>query len=121
MRNSERTGAQGEQAAQQFLRRRGYTILATNWSSIYGELDIVAEYKGTLVFIEVKTRRSSNTESALAGITAVKRERILKAVYQYLDENVLDRELPWRIDVVAVALGRKGPAKIAHVEDAFDW
>ena len=121
MRKTERTGAQGEQTAQQFLRRRGYTILDTNWSSIYGELDIVAEYGGTLVFVEVKTRRSSNTESALAGITAAKQERILKAVYQYLDKNELDRELPWRIDVIAVALDRKGPAKIAHVEDAFDW
>ncbi len=118
---SKQTGAQGEAIARRYLRRQGYQIIDSNWSSIYGELDIVAERDEALVFVEVKTRRAANTESALEGITAAKRERMLKAVYQYLHENELDPDTAWRIDVIAVALDGKGPPKLDHVEDAFDW
>ncbi len=113
-------GAEGEKRAQRYLRRKGYAIRAINWSSIFGELDIIAEKNGVLVFVEVKARRGADTEAALAGITAAKRERMIKAVYQYLDHCELDWESPWRIDVIAVALDGGG-ATIAHVEDAFDW
>ncbi len=121
MTSSKQTGARGEELAGRYLRRKGYRILARNWSSLYGELDIIAEKDSTLIFVEVKARRGADTESALAGITAAKRERMLKAVYQYLDHRGLDWEGPWRIDVIAVALDGGGGAKIAHVEDAFDW
>lgn len=113
-------GAEGEKRAQLYLRRKGYLIRETNWSSIFGELDIIAEKNGALVFVEVKTRRGANTDSALAGITAAKRERMIKAVYQYLDHCELDWESPLRLDVIAVALD-SGSATFAHVEDAFDW
>ena len=84
-------------------------------------MDIVARRDGMLVFVEVKTRRDSNTEAALSGITPRKRQRMVKAVYRYLSERELDPDLPWRIDVIAVALQRNGESRIAHVEDAFDW
>ena len=120
MARAQAIGARGEALAKRYLRCKGYAILDANWSSLYGELDIIAEKDGAMVFVEVKARRGADTESALAGITAVKRERMLKAVYQYLDQRELDWERPWRIDVIAVALDG-GAAKIAHVEDAFDW
>ncbi len=116
-----RTGLEGEKRAQAFLRRQGYTILETNWSSLYGELDIIAEKAGQLIFAEVKARRGADTEAALANITAAKQERMLKAIYHYLDHRGLDWDSPWRIDVIAVALDSSGGARIAHVEDAFDW
>lgn len=121
MTQAKRIGAQGEKLAQRYLRRQGYTIRETNWSSLYGELDIIAEADGQLVFVEVKARRGSDTESALQGVTAAKRERMLKAVYQYLDHCGQDWDTPWRIDVIAIALAGSGKAKISHVEDAFDW
>lgn len=121
MPGAKQIGAEGEMRAQAFLRQHGYTIRETNWSSLYGELDIVAEKGGQLVFVEVKARRSKNTEAALAGISAAKKERMLKAVYQYLDHCELDWDSPWRVDVIAVALDDSGAARISHVEDAFDW
>lgn len=121
MPSSKRTGAQGEAIARQYLRQRGCRILETNWSSVFGELDIVAEQDGALIFVEVKTRRAANTEAALEGITAAKKERMLKAVYQYLLDKELDPDAQWRIDVIAVALGGEGPPRLDHVEDAFDW
>ncbi|MCY3779825.1 MAG: YraN family protein [Chloroflexi bacterium] len=121
MPEAQEIGALGEELAQRYLRRKGYVILEANWSSLYGELDIIAEKDEQLIFIEVKARRGADTEAALAGITAAKRERTLKAVYQYLDHRALDWDSPWRIDVIAIALDRGGGMEIAHVEDAFDW
>ncbi len=121
MRKTNTTGARGEKLARQYLRRRGYTILEANWRTIYGELDIVAQHDDSLVFVEVKTRYSADTESALASITAAKHERIIKAVYQYLHDKAYDQDTQWRIDVIAIALDAKQPPQIEHVEDAFDW
>ena len=120
MRQTRQTGARGERLAQNYLIRQGYTILDTNWSTRFGELDIVARFKDVYVFVEVKTRRGCDTELALAGITAAKHDRIIKAVYQYLHDKQLDEDASWRIDVIGIALRRQA-AVIDHVEDAFDW
>ncbi len=117
----QQTGALGEKLARNFLRQKGYAVLDANWSTLFGELDIVARQDEMLVFVEVKTRRSHDSESALAGISALKKERIIKAAYQYLQDKDVDDDSPWRIDVIAVALHADGPPQIDHVEDAFDW
>lgn len=113
-------GAQGEALARQYLIKQGYDIVASNWSTRFGEIDIIARSNGILVFVEVKTRRSRNTESALAGITPAKHERLVKAVYQYLHEQEMD-EATWRIDAIAIALESGRRPIIDHVEDVFDW
>ncbi|MCY3917749.1 MAG: YraN family protein [Chloroflexi bacterium] len=121
MSNSNRTGAAGERIAIEYLRAKGYTIVETNWSTIVGELDIVAKRDEILVFVEVKTRRRAGAEAALEAVTPAKHERMLKAVYQYLHEHDIDAESGWRIDVIGVALAANGRTRIDHVEDAFDW
>ena len=119
--SNQRTGARGEELARDYLRRKGYTILETNWSTVRGELDIVAARAGTLVFVEVKTRRGPDPESALLGISGRKKDRIIETAFQYLQERDIAEEANWRIDVIAVALNGRGPPRIDHVEDAFDW
>lgn len=121
MRSRQETGALGEQLAQRYLKERGYAILEANRANTYGEIDIIAERAGGLIFVEVKTRQASETEAALAGITPAKRERLIHAIYLYLHEMGWDEEKPWRIDVIAVALSREQAPKIDHLEDAFDW
>ena len=121
MRSKRNTGALGERLAQQFLRQRGYSIIDANWSTRFGEIDIVAKRDDLLVFVEVKTRSSRNTESAFEGITPAKHERIIKAVYQYLHAHGLDDETDWRIDAIGVALRTDRPPIIDHIEDALDW
>ena len=120
MSRTRQIGARGEWLARNHLIQRGYTILDSNWATRFGEIDIVAQSNDLYVFVEVKTRRSHSTETALASITPAKHERIIKAVYQYLDDKGLDEDTAWRIDVIGVALDR-GQAMIDHVEDAFDW
>ena len=121
MQDRQQTGQHGERLAQRYLRRQGYAIVETNWSCIEGELDIVARRGDSLVFVEVRTRRDANTEAALASITPVKRERLLKAAWRYLHDRGTDADSPWRLDVIAVALDGANSNRIAHVEDAFDW
>lgn len=121
MANTNRTGAAGEKLAIEYLRGKGYAIVDANWSTKFGELDIIAKIDDVLVFIEVKTRRAASTESALEAVTPAKHERMLNAVYQYLHDHEIDPETQWRIDVIAIALGARGRRRIAHVEDAFDW
>lgn len=121
MANTNRTGAAGEGIAIEYLRAQGYTIVDRNWSTVVGELDIVAKRDEIFVFVEVKTRRGAGTEAALEAVTPAKHERTLKAVYQYLHEHDIDAESGWRIDVIGVAIAAHGPPRIDHVEDAFDW
>ncbi len=121
MRNNLRTGAAGEKIAREYLRTKGYAIQDSNWSTTFGELDIIAKRDGVLVFVEVKTRRGANTEPALEAVTPAKHERMLKAAYQYLQDQDIDPETQWRIDVIAVAIIANRRPRIDHVEDAFDW
>lgn len=118
MTHTQRIGRQGEMLATRYLEKRGYQVLATNWHCAHGELDIVARLAGTLVFVEVRTRRQRQTEDAFASITARKRQRLVAAVQSWLAENNQE-EADWRLDVIAVALG--ATTGIDHVEDALDW
>ncbi len=120
MGQTQETGDRGESIAQHYLIQKDYVIIDTNWSSRFGELDIIAKQHDIYVFIEVKTRHSKNTESAFASITPAKREKMIKAVYQYIHDKNLD-DIHWRIDAIGVALPRNQSPIIDHVEDAFGW
>ena len=100
-------GQQGEQLAETELKQRGYQILDRNWRCQEGEIDIVAEHGGWLVFVEVRTRRGVAMGSPEASITPKKRARLVRVAQRYLSENV-PHELDWRIDIVAVEFSIHG-------------
>lgn len=121
MASTQRTGQRGEQLAIDYLRRHGYTIVATNWHCSAGEIDIIAQCEDTLVFVEVRSRHSETTESAFASITPRKQERLVNSIYTYLDSHDLPSDTLWRVDVIAVALRRSGSPLVEHVENALGW
>lgn len=113
-----RTGKRGEEAASRYLRRKGYRILERNYRSPFGELDIIARKGVTLVFCEVKTRRSGVPEEALGSVDRRRRERMARAASHYLMEKG-GQGCSCRFDVIALLLvGDKW--KIVHIEDAFE-
>jgi len=118
-------GQRGEDLAAKYLQAQGYTLIARNWHCQYGELDVVAQINAVLVFVEVKTRQTSELrqgeEIAFASITPQKRDRVVKSVYCYLDEHGHDANTSWRVDVLTVSIRYDGWSKVNHVEDAFDW
>ena len=112
------TGILGEKIARDFLKKRGYHILETNYRCPQGEIDIIARHKDYLAFIEVRTKRSLNFGSPEESITRIKKERLKTTALQYRQSH---RNLPplWRIDVVAIELDEKDkPSRIELIDNA---
>jgi putative endonuclease len=79
-----RAGARAEDLCAQLLERAGLRVLARNWRCRLGEIDLVAEDRGTLVFAEVRYRRSAGYGGAGESVTAAKQARIVAAARAYL-------------------------------------
>ena len=112
------TGILGEKLARDFLVEKGYAIVETNFRCPEGEVDIVAQDKDCLVFIEVRTKRSHSFGTPEESITPTKKEKLRIAAATYRQTHD-DLPLLWRIDFVAVELDNKNkPLRIAHIENA---
>jgi len=114
------TGILGEKLARDFLEKRSYHIVETNYRCPEGEIDIVAGHKDYLVFVEVRTKKSLEFGSPEESITPAKKERMKAAAFHYLQ---IHDNLPslWRIDVVVLELDQKGkPSRIELIENAVN-
>jgi putative endonuclease len=104
-RDSRRTlGAAGEDAACEELRRRGYEILARQYRTRRGEIDIVARQGGTIVFVEVKARTTQDFGGGAAAVTPMKQRRIARVAVEFLARHG-SLAAPCRFDVVVVTPG----------------
>lgn len=122
MRNRRDTGQRGEAIAAAYLQRKGYGIIAANWRCAYGELDLIMRDGAELVFVEVRTRRSTIDGLAQESVTAAKQRRLAglaDAYLQHLDEAQTPWDGPWRIDVVAVQLVGDH-ARVQHIQSAVE-
>jgi putative endonuclease len=113
-------GKLGEKVAQKFLKKRGYRIRETGFRCHHGEIDIIAQKKDHLVFVEVRTKSNLEFGTPEESITRAKKERIIASALTYTSTH---QNLPslWRIDVVAIELDDKGQTKrIEHIENAIE-
>ena len=107
------TGNAGEDLACRYLEKNGYEILERNKHySRFCEIDIIAKHKNTVVFVEVKTRRTNAYGTPLEAITRTKYENICKGVQYYIAENKVKN---YRIDVIGITL--KPKMKINHIKN----
>jgi putative endonuclease len=117
-------GARGEALAVKYLKRSGYKIIEQNFRVRAGEIDIIAEQDGTLVFVEVKTRTDTRFGPPFESITASKKNHLSKVALEYMSRhNCHDR--PARFDVIGVQLDTKeskraSDARIEIIKNAFD-
>ena len=111
-------GHQGENLAVKHLKKRGYTILEQNYRTRLGEIDIVAQERGTLVFVEVKARRSDHFGSPKWAITPKKKKKISMVALHYLKTHHR-MQAKARFDVVAIHPSPDGPA-IEVIQNAFE-
>jgi putative endonuclease len=110
---SRAAGATAEDLAAEHLATRGFRILERNFTVKGGEIDLVCDDAGTLVFVEVRSRKGSRYGAPAETISATKRRRIILAARLYLlMRNIEDRAC--RFDVIAVEGG-----EITHLTDAF--
>ena len=113
-------GNYGEEKAVRYLRRKGYRIVDRNFRCRQGEIDIISEKSGYIVFVEVKLRKNADFACAREFVDAAKQRRIVAAAQLWLSR--LDCDLQPRFDVVEVyaPAGEKTLfPKINHIEDAF--
>lgn len=112
-------GHEGESAAERFLRRRGYKILDRNVRSPLGELDLIAQMDGVLVFVEVKARRTTAHGGAPYAVDIRKQGKLIRLASQYLAHRRI-RNQPCRFDVMLCTGGTDKPEAIEHIVNAFD-
>jgi putative endonuclease len=114
------TGDLGEKLAGKFLRKNGYRICGTNYRCPHGEIDIIAEKKDYLVFIEVRTKRSNQFGTPEESVTYSKKKKLKASALAYMDAYPLRPGQFWRIDFVAVELDRDDKAtRIELIENAI--
>lgn len=115
------SGAWGEALAAEYLRRKRYKILAAGYRCRFGEIDLIAQKKGFLVFVEVKLRRSAAFAQAREYVDRRKQDRLRAAASLYLARN--PSPLQPRFDVIEIyapAGTQTTRPEIYHMEDAFE-
>ena len=112
-------GNRFEEIACNYLTAKGYKILDRNVYLMRKELDIVAMEGDTIVFVEVKGRRSSAYGSPVEAVGALKRRRLVMAATAYLRKKRF-HESPCRFDVVGIRLNPDGTPHFDHIKSAFD-
>jgi putative endonuclease len=115
------TGNIGEEIAANFLTARGYRILECNFRCKGGEVDIIARDPAdkSLIFIEVKTRRSLSYGVPQLAVTSFKQRQISKAALTWLSMNRL-HDTNARFDVIAILLHTDAAHSIEHIKNAFE-
>ena len=115
--NTKIIGDTGEKAAVKYLIKNKFKILETNFRSPFGEIDIIAEYKKELHFIEVKTRSSNKFGTGKEAVNALKQSKIIKTAQYYICENDLN-DINCIFDVADVFIC-DGKYNIELVQNAF--
>lgn len=118
MRNLRSEGAGFEDLACAYLRRKGYKILDRNVYHMRKELDVVAQFRDTIVFVEVKGRRSSRFGPPAEAMHGTKRRHMVEAARAYIKTRDLTGRR-CRFDFIAVTF-ESGRPKISHIENAFE-
>ena len=113
-------GAQGEALAARYLQRQGYRIIERGVRNGRGEIDLVARHGQTLVFVEVKTRRSLRAGNPVLAVDEIKQRRLAQLALDYCQQHRL-LDCPARFDVVGIVwpLASRTP-RIAHYVGAFE-
>ena len=114
------TGNRGEQVALQYLLKKGYRHLKSNYGCYYGEIDMIVYNDRYIVFVEVKMRKDRTFGHPLEMVTASKKRKIQKTAEFWLAENPKTTLQP-RIDVIAIDAPGGGfeNLHISHIENAF--
>jgi putative endonuclease len=110
-------GSRGEEVAADVYRRRGFRVVARNWRCRLGELDLVVERGGVLVFCEVKSRRQSVFGGGFEAVTHRKQAKV-RAVAEAFLQATGARPRAIRFDVASVAV-REARSTVELFEDAF--
>jgi putative endonuclease len=108
-------GEYTEKLASVYLENKGLKLLERNYHSRYGEIDLVMQDNDSLVFVEVRYRRSNNFGTGAETITSSKQSKLIKTAALYLQQHAKMKQYPARFDVVSIS----GSVETSNLE--FNW
>ena len=111
-------GEKSESIAVSYLKKQGYKIIEQNYRTKLGEIDIIAREKGTIAFIEVKSRKSKNFGNPKWAVTPKKQRKISMVALQYL-KTTMQSNVKARFDVVSIISSYDNPS-IEIIKNAFE-
>ena len=112
-------GNAGEDIAATYLEQHGYRILERQYRCKLGEIDIIAEQAGEIIFVEVKTRRTNSCGAPALAVNYYKRRKIIRTARWYvMHKNMDDRNC--RFDVLEVYASHNGGCAVRAIENAFE-
>ena len=119
--NKQSVGELGEKLARGFLEKKGYKIIEKNYRCKEGEIDIVAEFKKSLIFVEVRTKTNNEFGAPEESVDLNKMNKMVNSAFSYLNNhNALSRN--WRIDFIGIELMTDGKVKrMNHIENAVQF
>ena len=118
--STQNIGEIGEEYTVKFLEKKKYNILERNYRKRYGEIDIIAENKNYIVFVEVKTRHKDSMTSAADAVNRQKQIRIIKTASLYLAENETEKFCRFDVCEVYVNAANLKLVDINYIEAAFE-
>lgn len=121
MSGAKRIGNSGEDLAARYLESQGYEIIARNYHSRYGEIDIIAKNAEYIAYVEVKTRSISAYGLPREAVTPLKQQKIIKTAYVFEAQHPYD--LQPRFDIIEIYHKNKSefaPQKLTHIKGAFE-
>ena len=118
--STQNIGEMGEEYAVKFLNKKKYKILERNYRKRYGEIDIIAENKNYIVFVEVKTRHTDSMTSASDAVNRQKQLKLIKTASLYLAENETEKFCRFDVCEVYVNAANLKLVDINYIEAAFE-
>jgi putative endonuclease len=113
MQKTTQSGEKGELLAQEFLKKKNYLILYTNWRHRHSEIDIIAQHEGTVIFVEVKYRNNNHFGFPEEFVGPQKIRKMQEAAEAYIEQFEWEGQL--RFDIISIEKNNV----ITHFEDAF--
>lgn len=110
-------GKLAEDLALEFLVAKGYDILEKNWRTRKAEIDLIAKHNGSLIFIEVKSRKNADFGDPAIKVNARKKALLFSAASQYMEQ--INYEWTIRFDIITIILRDKNSFEVEHYVDAF--
>ena len=111
-------GMYGEIIASRYLREHGYYVISANYSCRLGEIDLIADDKKHICFVEVKTRSENMKYAPADAVDSAKRKKIIATSQLFVKENNISKQP--RFDIIEVYFEKEEPVKLNHIEGAFD-
>ncbi len=110
-------GRKGEELAKKHLEATGYEILDENWRFGKAEVDLIAYFNKTIIFVEVKTRSDNAFGEPEDFVDAAKQKLLVKAADEFIE--LMDFNGEARFDIIAILVDKQGKHHLNHIQDAF--